>query len=160
MSEHPPLCEHVRRHTWPFCIELVIDEQAGFTDALVRCRSCAQACLLEMLDWRGAQRLMRVSVLDEARAAGMLRSVSRGSCDVRRGTAELQHLQTTSPFSRWLLVVDSREPRIDDLVPVPPDVRLPGASWRELACDGSWFEGVAAQDQTPAARVAGTEESR
>jgi hypothetical protein len=129
----------VQPDSWPFDIELVIDEQVGFTDALVSCRTCGSAYLLEMLDWRGHQRLMRVSTVDSRRVQRLLHDIGRGSCDPKRAGAEVQHLQTSSTYSRWLLLIDARKVRITALVPVPPDRALPTASWRQLPCDGSWL---------------------
>lgn len=136
---HPPLCDHVQPDTWPFEVELVIDEQVGFTDALVACRTCGAPYLLEMLDWRGRQRLMRISTIDSARVAELLHNLGRGSCDLKRAGAEVQQLQTSATFAPWLLLIDATAMRIDSILPVPEGRRLPAASWRELPCDGSWF---------------------
>lgn len=138
-QSHPPLCDHVQPDTWPFEVELVIDEQVGFTDALVACRTCGTAYLLELLDWRGRQRLMRISTVDSARVAGLLHNLGRGSCDLKRAGAEVQQLQTSATFAPWLLLMDSIAMRIESILPVPADRRLPTASWRELPCDGGWF---------------------
>jgi hypothetical protein len=134
------LCDHVKPGSWPFAVELTLDEHLGPTDALVTCRDCGQSYLLEMLDWRGDQRVMRVSVLDAAAAARVIRDLTRGSCDIRRAGAEIHHLQTQSVFSPWLLLIDARRGVIDGVVPLSPDTRLPGASWRELPCDGRWVD--------------------
>ncbi|MFU8814206.1 MAG: hypothetical protein ACNA7W_02600 [Pseudomonadales bacterium] len=132
------LCAHVRAGAWPFQTTLTLDEHLGVTDALVSCRHCGQPYLIEMLDWQGDQRLMRVSVLDPALAAGVVRNLTRGSCDLRRAGAEVHQLQTHSTFSPWLLLIRASAPRIDAVVPVEAGARLPGGSWRELPCDGSW----------------------
>jgi hypothetical protein len=52
----------------------------------------------------------------------------------------VHHLRTSTTFSRWLLVVDTAGPRVSAVAAVPAPVRLPGASWRELPCDGSWVD--------------------
>jgi len=139
MTKHPPLCDHVQPGGWPFEVELVIDDQLGFTDALVACRTCGEPYLLEMLDWRGRQRLLRVSTVDSKRVAGLLRNLGRGSCDLKRAGAEVQHLQAGATFSPWLLLIDATAMRIEALVPVPEDEKLPTASWRALPCDGAWI---------------------
>ena len=36
---------------WPFSIAMVLDEQLGVTDALVRCDTCERIHLLEMVSW-------------------------------------------------------------------------------------------------------------
>ncbi len=139
MHPHPPLCDHVQPDTWPFDVELVIDEQIGFTDALVACRTCGTAYLLEMLDWRLRQRLMRVSTVESSRVAGLLRNLGRGSCDLKRAGAEVQQLQAGATFSPWLLLLDATAMRIEAIVPVPADRKLPTDGWRALPCDGSWI---------------------
>jgi len=140
LISHPPLCEHLQPGSWPFEIELVIDEQFGFTDALVACRTCGRRYLLEMLDWRERLRVMRVAVVDHAQTAGLLRTLDRGSCDVRRGGAELQHLQSSAERSGWLLLIDARALRITGIAPAPATPRPPVAGWRELPCDGRWLD--------------------
>jgi hypothetical protein len=134
------LCEHVRAGTWPFQVDLTLDEHQGITDALVSCRACGRPYLIEMLDWQGDQRVMRVSVLEPERAAGVLRDLTRGSCDIGRAGAEIHHLQTQSTFSPWLLLIHASRMVIDGVVPRPPERRLPGGNWRELPCDGSWVD--------------------
>jgi len=140
VQQHSPLCYHVQAGAWPFEIELVIDEQMGFTDALVACRTCGNRYLLEMLDWRDRLRVMRVSAVESGRAAALLRNLDRGSCDLRRAGAELQQLQMSTSFSQWLLLVDARDVCITSIVPIPATPRLPAASWRDLPCDGSWVD--------------------
>lgn len=139
MPHHPPLCDHVQPGRWPFEVDLVIDEQMGFTDALVACRTCGAPYLLEMLDWRGSLRLMRVSTVDSRRVAGLLHNLGRGSCDLKRAGAEVQQLQAGATFTPWLLLLDATAMRIEALVPVPAGRKLPIDSWRALPCDGSWL---------------------
>ena len=87
--------------------ELVLDEHLGITDALMRCRDCGRFYLLEMLDWRERRRVMRVAPLETPAAERLIRDLTRGSCDVNRAGAEVQHVRTATPFSRVLLLVDS-----------------------------------------------------
>jgi len=140
LISHPPLCEHLQPGTWPFEIELVIDEQFGFTDVLVACRTCGRGYLLEMLDWRDRLRVMRVAPVEDTQAQGLLRTLDRGSCDIRRAGAELQHLRASTRHSDWLLLIDARELRVTGIASAPATPRLPGASWRELPCDGRWLD--------------------
>jgi hypothetical protein len=140
LHPHPPLCDHLQPNGWPFEVELIIDEQMGFTDALVTCRTCGAPYLLEMLDWRGRQRLMRVSTVESGRVTGLLHNLGRGSCDLRRAAAEVQQLQAGAEFSPWLLLLDATAMRIEAIVPVPKSARLPTAGWRALPCDGWWID--------------------
>lgn len=134
------LCAHVETGIWPWQVELLLDEQLGLTDALVRCRVCQRPYLLEMLDWQGGTRVLRVAAVDPDVAAGTVHDLGRGSCDVGRAGAQVHQLRSASVFSRWLLWVDLQQPVILAVVPVPEDGRLPAASWRSLPCDGSWVD--------------------
>jgi hypothetical protein len=93
-------CEHLEAGAWPLRVELVLDDSMGFTDALVRCRVCDRAYLLEMLDADAGTRLMRVAPVDPDVAAGTLHDLGRGSCDLTRAGAQVHQLQTASVFSR------------------------------------------------------------
>jgi len=145
------LCEHVHSGDYPFQVELVIDDQLGLTDGIVACRFCGRRYLLEMLDWRGTERLFRISALAADHARRLIRDLTRGSCDVRRAGDEVQHLKSTSSFAPWLILVDTRQPRIDRVAPLPAGTTLPGASWRSLPCDGEWLE-LVKSDQSSGSR--------
>ncbi|MCZ6642398.1 MAG: hypothetical protein O7F71_12540 [Gammaproteobacteria bacterium] len=138
------LCQHLKVGTYPFQLQLTLDEHLGFTDALVTCRDCDKAYLLEMLDWRGAERLFRVSLPDPERATQLVRDLTRGSCDITRAGSEIHHMQTTLPDSMYLIIIDQNYspsgPAISGIAPKPADRPLPSASWRELICDGEWLD--------------------
>lgn len=142
MTAHSELCEHVQPGTWPFEVELVIDEQLGFTDALVSCRRCGAHYLLEMLDWRGHHRLMRVATVASERVRALLHDLGRGSCDPKRAGASVEQVQAGAAFTPWLLLLDARAMRIEAIRPVPNGRKLPTVSWRALPCDGSWIADV------------------
>lgn len=132
------LCEHVRPGSWPFHVRLVLDEHLGFTDALVACRHCATSYLLEMLDWLDNDRVMRISAPAADRTEGVIHDIRRGSCDLSRAGQEVHHLRTSTPLCPILLLVDWRVPSIAAVAEVRDGDRLPGASWRDLPCDGRW----------------------
>lgn len=136
----PGLCEHLQPGTWPLRTDLVLDEHLGITDALVSCHRCATAYLLEMLDWQGSERVMRLALLEPEHAARLIRDLTRGSCDPGRAAAEVEHARSRATFLPWLLRVDSKGPGILGFAPVPRDTRLPAAPWRERLCDGAWVE--------------------
>jgi hypothetical protein len=136
--ENRALCEHVQPGTWPFLVRLALDEHLGFTDALVACRHCGATYLLEMLDWLDQDRVMRVSLPPADRTDSVIHDIERGSCDLTRAGREIHHLRTSTPLCRLLLLVDWRGPTITAIVDAPSQERLPGVSWRELPCDGSW----------------------
>ncbi|MCZ6710052.1 MAG: hypothetical protein O7B25_06805 [Gammaproteobacteria bacterium] len=140
IDEMSDICEHLTPGTYPFQVDLVLDDHLGFTDAVVSCRHCQQAYLLEMLDWANHDRLFRICVLRSDHAQRLIRDLTRGSCDLQRAGAEVQQMKTASAFSGWLILVDTVEPQISAVAPVPPERDLPGASWRELPCDGTWVK--------------------
>ncbi len=133
-------CEHLRRGPWPLHADLVLDEHLGITDALMSCRDCGRAYLVEMLDWRGSERVMRIAVLEPTQAAGVIRDITRGSCDPDRASAEMEHARSRAERLPWLLRLDTAGPSLLGVAPVPRDRRVPGASWRSLPCDGSWVD--------------------
>ena len=138
IGENFDICEHIAPGAYPFIVELAIDDHLGLTDGIVRCRDCQRVYLLEMLDWLGNNRVFRISLLADDHAQRLIRDLTRGSCDVRRAGAEVQHLKTASAFARCLILIDSSGPQIAHIAPLPLAPPLPSASWRELPCDGSW----------------------
>ncbi|MCZ6616754.1 MAG: hypothetical protein O7E57_01375 [Gammaproteobacteria bacterium] len=138
------LCEHLKVGAYPFRLQLSLDEHLGMTDALLTCRECDRPYLLEMLDWRGEERLFRVYLPNAVRVIQLIRDLSRGSCDISRAGAEVHHLRTTIPPCRHLLIVDQNfstgGPAIVGITTKPDDRTLPSASWRELSCDGQWLD--------------------
>jgi hypothetical protein len=134
------LCDHIRTGAWPLRTELVLDDHLGATDAVVSCRECGRPYLMEMLDWRGHLRVMRMSVLDATQAARLIRDLTRGSCDVSRAGQEVYAFKSQASFSPWLLLLDNAAMSLLAIVPVPAGRSLPGAAWRALPCDGSWVD--------------------
>ncbi|MFM8354014.1 MAG: hypothetical protein ACKOBM_03810 [Gammaproteobacteria bacterium] len=123
----------------PMVVRLVLDAALGPTDALVACGTCGAHYLIEQIDCRGPERLLRVAGVAAAAVDQLLADVARGSCDLSRAGTQLHHLAASSRPLPWVLAVDMRDLRITRVLAVPPGVRLPLASWRELPCDGRWF---------------------
>ena len=134
------LCAHIVPGAAPFAIELVLDDAGGPTDAMVRCRHCGEHWLLEMLDWRSRERLMRVSPLNAARVTALLANLERGSCDSGRAAAEVASATAGVNTLSCLLGLDARDLSITRLVAIPGGQALPRAGWRSLPCDGHWFD--------------------
>jgi hypothetical protein len=134
------LCAHIVPGEAPFAIELVLDDAGGPTDALVRCRHCGAHWLLEMLDWRGRERLMRVSPLCASRVTALLANLERGSCDSGRAAAEVASATASVIALPCLLALDGRDFSITRLLALPPEQQMPRAGWRALPCDGRWFD--------------------
>ena len=132
-------CKHLAPGEWPFRIDLVLDAELSFTDALAHCTSCGATYVLELLDRRADQTLFRVSMPGQSASAGLLHSLSRGSCDLNRAGAEVQNLKSLQPYLPTLLLLDQQKPEIVDLVGAG-DTRLPATPTRHLPCDGTWFE--------------------
>lgn len=133
------LCAHTVAGPLPFESVLVLDDHLGPTDWLVRCRTCAAHYLLEMLDWDGPSRLYRVRAPAHDAVAGLLRDLERGSCDLDRAGAEANHFSLSSTRLPTLMRLNLSSSELSALIEAS-GVRLPGASWRELPCDGSWLK--------------------
>jgi hypothetical protein len=123
---------------YPFATVLVLDDHLGPTDWLVRCSSCGSVHLLEMLDWDGPRRLYRMRAPAPEAVAGLLKDLERGSCDLNRAGAEAQHFSLTSERLPHLVLLDLRASTVVEMIDVTGS-QIPGASWRELPCDGSWI---------------------
>lgn len=119
---------------YPFSIEMVLDGQSGFTDAVVRCRTCGQAYLIEMLDWEGAKferRRFRTSLLDDAVVARYAHNRSRTSCDLTRASAEWYTVQTQARLTDLELTLDVGAATVVGSRQVPEGTDIPMAHWRE-----------------------------
>ncbi len=138
-ATRPQVCAHLPPGPYPFDSVLVLDDHLGPTDWLVRCRTCTAAYLLEMLDWDGPQRLYRMRLPERDAVAGLIRDLERGSCDLNRAGAQAQHFSLNSQPLPVLALLDLRAGTLLALLDVPPEEKLPGASWRELPCDGEWI---------------------
>jgi hypothetical protein len=130
-------CEHLARATpgeFPFTVEMVLDGQSGFTDAIVRCRSCGQAYLIEMLDWappRYERRTFRVSLLNDDVVARYAHNRERASCDLKRAAAEWYAVQTQARLTNLSIVLDVEDATLVGVQVIPPDTDVPMAHWRE-----------------------------
>lgn len=139
----PGLCEHLIPGPVPFVTLLVLDDHLGPTELLVRCRHCATSepatWLLEMLDWLDDLRLFRIRTADPVAAAGLLRDLDRGSCDLRRAQEQVRHFGLSSERLSALLLLNQRTSQVSRIIEVPEGDLVPGAGWRDLPCDGSWI---------------------
>ncbi len=118
----------------PFSIEIVLDGQSGFTDAIARCRTCAQAYLIEMLAWTGRgfeRRTFRTSLLDDAVVARYAHDRQRSSCDLTRAAAEWHAVQTQGRLTNLQIVVDVDAMALIAATQLPFDTDIPMAHWRE-----------------------------
>lgn len=115
---------------------LVLDEHMGPADVLLRCRRCARHFLFEMIDLHKTARVYRVAAVDGEHATKMVRTLTRGSCDIRRAGAEVHNLQTNSTLLP--MVVTMHNNRITHVNTLPDTRDIPKQSWRQLPCDGSW----------------------
>lgn len=132
-------CKHLAPGEWPFQIDLVVDAELSFIDALAHCASCGETYLLELLDRRDDHTLFRVSMPGQSASADLLHSLSRGSCDLNRAGAEVQSLKSLEPYLPTLLLLDQQKPEIVALIDAD-ESRLPATPARQLPCDGTWFE--------------------
>ncbi len=130
-------CEHLAHAApgeFPFAVEMVLDGQSGFTDAIVRCRTCARAYLIEMLDWSGKRferRTFRVSLLDDAVVARYAHNRERASCDLKRAAAEWYAVQTQARLTNVQIALDVEDATLLGATVLPLDTDIPMAHWRE-----------------------------
>lgn len=136
------LCEHFQPGTYPLAVDLLIDEHLGMTEALVHCRECGAPFLLELLDWRGSERLFRVGAPDPTAAAALLKDLARGSCDISRASAEVQQFSLMATRLPVLLLLHMGEPAIVACHPLDDPDDVPGTGWRDLPCDGRWIDAL------------------
>jgi hypothetical protein len=121
----------------------ILEWYDGPVAAIVRCAACRAPGWIELLDWSrdGAVRVFALAGLRERDAALYLRNAQKGSCDPKRGRAELEALAAAAgPFAR-LVAWDARAERVLSAAPlrrpVPPGAwpaRMPA---RE---DAAWFD--------------------
>jgi hypothetical protein len=131
------ICPHLSLHP-DLQVLLVTDATVTLADAFVQCHTCGQHYLIELIDIKGTINAYRIFALPEEAVAPMLRSLTRGSCDINRANAELVHIsqvaaalpgvllrdETDSAESLWRYLADTR------------DVQVPTTHWRNLPCDG------------------------
>lgn len=130
-------CEHLVAPThaaWPFVIEMTLDGQSGPTDAIVRCRTCGQAYLIEMLNWSGAhfeRRTFRTSLLDDVVVARYSHNRNSTSCDLKRAAAEWYAVQTQARLTSLEITLDVDASTLIGARLLPPDTDIPMAHWRD-----------------------------
>jgi hypothetical protein len=135
-SANAALCLHLRdaKHAaFPFDVELALDDQSGFTDAVVTCRTCGQHVLLEMLEWGGARyeaRIYRASLVPANAVALYLKDRARGSCDVKRAGAEAHAFTSLAQLTSSLVALDLGKREVTAVVSVPAGTDVPMDSWR------------------------------
>jgi len=119
---------------YPFRVDTVLDEQGGITDAIVRCTDCAQAYLIELLDWSGAireRRRFRTSLLEDDVVERFKHNRRRGSCDVNRSAAEWFTVQSQARLTDLELTLDTQRGTLVAATRLPADTDVPMAHWRE-----------------------------
>jgi hypothetical protein len=118
---------------YPFDVEIVLDEQLGITDAVIRCHTCRQAYLIEMLEWSGPQlgrRTYRTSLLDDDAIEGYVHNRNRGSCDVNRAGAEWFAVQAQARLTDLELTLDTRNALLLASHQMASVTDIPMAHWR------------------------------
>lgn len=103
----------------------------------MRCSTCNQTYLIELLDISGIQRAFRLTAIEQAIADQLIRDLTRGSCDAQRAATEVQAVKTLyGPSTLWLV---TRHGAFSDIQLNQADSPLPNCSWRELPLDGRWL---------------------
>lgn len=90
-STHPD-CSHLDRGRLE--VVLPLDDYLGITEAVVRCSTCNQTYLIELLDISGIKRAFRLTAIEQAIADQLIRDLTRGSCDAQRAATEVQAVKT------------------------------------------------------------------
>ncbi len=104
----------------------------------MKCRACNAHYLIELIDISQGINAYRVAWLPAAAVEATLRSLSKGSCDVNRASAELAHAANTAALLDGVLLRNENA-GADTLWSYMSEVgnlQIPTASWRELPCDG------------------------
>ncbi|MEE4282058.1 MAG: hypothetical protein V2I41_08940 [Pseudomonadales bacterium] len=131
------ICPHLARIP-DLEVLLVTDATVTLADAFVQCHICEQHYLIELIDMQGPASAFRISALPADAATATLRSLTRGSCDINRASAELTHIrqiaeqlpgvlmrnESDSAQALWHYVADTRH------------VKIPKEHWRDLPCNG------------------------
>lgn len=118
----------------PFTLVRVLDEVGGVADAIVRCRTCEQAYLIELIDWSGPSkqiRRFRVSLVDEALLARFLKNLDRGSCDIKRAPAEKQSFESQTRLAPVTVTLRAEDLSVVAVERVAAEADVPMGSWRE-----------------------------
>ena len=143
VSAEASICSHLANAAgapFPFELAIVLDDQSGFTDAVVTCRTCGQHVLLEMLEWSGAhfeERVYRSSLVPKQAVAQFLKNRARGSCDVKRAGAEAHAFTQLAELTPWLIALDLGKHVVIATTRLANGTDVPVASWRELLANGA-----------------------
>jgi hypothetical protein len=122
----------------------IVEWYDGPVAAIVRCRVCGAPGWIELLDWSNdrAVRVFALAGLRERDAALYLRNATKGSCDPRRGHAELEALAAAAgPFER-LFAWHTAEERVLAAAPLTRRPAVASGDWTErmpAPGDTSWF---------------------
>ena len=130
------LCAHVEPGARPFATLFVIEDYLGLASGLVACRTCGTTWLLELIDLSGGSRAFRVASVEPGHAAAMIRTLTRGTCDINRARGEIENLETRSPLQPVVLTMAADVVLGVQAVPL---AEVPRAHWLALPCDGQWL---------------------
>jgi hypothetical protein len=143
VGDSSELCVHITtaaNEPYPFELDFVLDDQSGFTDAVVECRTCAQHVLLEMLEWSGKhyeERVYRTSLVPTDAVVRFRKNLARGSCDVKRAGAEAHAFTHLAELTPWLVALDLGKRVMLGATRLPSGTDVPIVSWRELLAGGA-----------------------
>jgi hypothetical protein len=115
------------------------------TDGIVRCTTCERPALVEMVDWGGharSVRIYRVAGLPAREVEAYRTKGGRGSCDPDRALRELESLVACAgPFTH-LVACDLARRRLLACVGLAAGDPVLSGGWRErlpAANDETWF---------------------
>lgn len=131
----PTPCEHLA--AGQLTTELPLEDWFGTAEAITSCPICPAHYLIELLDIDGPRRAFRLTMLDKAAAALLIRDFTRGSCDPGRAAAEVNALKAQYPRTNFVIV--SHDGSLRDLQLIHASQPLPSTHWRELPMRGEWL---------------------
>lgn len=129
--------------------------QDGAIDAVWRCRACGAHALARLVDWAPpsfARRVYALAALAEADVALFLRDIARGSCDVRRASAELDALCAAAGPTDALVALDVATERVVAAGAPPLGARREPGPWPArlpAASDTTWFAALGLEKGAP-----------
>jgi hypothetical protein len=133
------LCEHIRPGDTPFETLFVLEEHLGLASGLVECRTCGTTYLLELIDLAGSDRAYRVMDVEPGHAQAMVRTLSRGSCDIQRAQSEVHNLESQSTLLDVTISMNGSD--VTEVRQAASNGEIPKDHWRMLPCDGTWLSG-------------------
>lgn len=132
MDYNVEICPHIEVGPYPFDVEFVLDEYMGIAEAVVRCKSCRQRYMINLVDWVPPtlrERTFTVRLVEDNAYQRFAHDVSKDYCDLTRKQSEAHALTTASPLLDSTVCLNVQENRVLGLGTRTRDT--PTSSWRD-----------------------------